>query len=98
MELEPAMLLLYAVLGSVVYAIGGYLKSGEKPDVVKFIVTGVIGLAIGVFLWLSNIEVTEQTVAMYVLALAGIIALFTTWVKGILARLNIVPVSGWKRW
>lgn len=92
------MLLLYAAIGGILYAIGGYLKSGEKPDVVKFIVTAIVGLAIGLFLWLSGIEVNETNVVQYIFVLAGLIALFTTWVKGILARLNVQPVSGWKRW
>jgi diacylglycerol kinase len=81
------MEIVVAIAAAVVYALTGYFKSvKEEVDMVKAVTTVIIGVLVGVVLYVGNIPVTAENVAAQMLAYAGLIVLVENIVKGVYRR------------
>jgi len=73
--------LAYGVIGGALYAVSGYLKSGEKFDSKKFVKTIVLGALVGLTNSILGLPITEDAV---LLALsAGEVAILENFVKAV---------------
>jgi len=73
--------LVYGVIGGALYAVSGYLKSGEKFDSKKFLRTLTLGAIIGATNAMLGLPVTKDAV---LLALsAGEVAVIENFIKAV---------------
>jgi len=93
------MVILYAVLAAIVYALVWYAKSWattqppEPFNSAKFLATLIVGAAVGVALAVTGNPITKESIETQLLAYIAVISLVETLLKMILAKLNI-PYPG----
>ncbi len=54
----------YGVLGGLIYALTGYLKSGEKFNTDKMLRTIILGAVVGLFNSLAGVSMDGETITM----------------------------------
>lgn len=81
-ELTPVM---SAIIAAVIYAVGGYLKSGEKFDSEKMFVTLLIGACVGVVSYAIG---DGYDIAYQILVSAGIVIYIEVWGKAIYRKIQ----------
>jgi len=89
MELNISTIIM-GLLGGILIAITGYLKSGEKFVLVKAVQTAVLGGIAGAVLGFTGVQVTDANLAVQILAFGGLSGGIALAVENILKWLGVL--------
>jgi hypothetical protein len=84
--------ILAAVAFTLLYALAGLFKANEKFKLSKALATLIVGVIIGVFMSVTNLEVTWESVLAQLIAFGGLMYYVESIIKGIFRRYNIVDI------